>query len=111
LKHQRFIGRLDPSAGEVVILDIVDSVGVHGLPPGWTETVTVGPSAEIIRDPMISRITEVPHKDVLRWAGHNLERLELIRRAKGFKRGWTYNAVRSYDRDLADRWWREQRSS
>jgi hypothetical protein len=111
LKHQRYLGRLDPSAGELAILDIVDSVGVHGLPAGWAETVIVGPASEVVRDPMIEKITAVPHKDAMRWAGKNIDRLVLIQRAKNFKPGWTYNTVKSFDPSLADRWWRSQKSS
>jgi hypothetical protein len=110
LKHQRYLGRLDPGAGELVLLDIVDNVGVHGLPSGWSETVTIGPATEIIRDPMISRITEAPFKDVMRWAKGNPARLEMVGAAKGFKPGWTYHAIKSFDPIAADDYWTSRTS-
>jgi hypothetical protein len=110
-KHQRFLGRLDVSAGEVAILDIVDNCGRHGLPAGWVETVTIGPSSEVIRDPMISRITEAPFKDVMRWAKGNPVRLEMVARAKNFKDGWVFHAIQSFDPIGADRWWATRRKA
>jgi hypothetical protein len=109
-KHQRYLGRLDPSTGELVIIDLVDNCGRHGLPAGWVETVTVGPSAEIIRDPMISRITEAPFKDVLRWAKGNPARLEMVAKAKGFKDGWVFHAIESFDPIAAEQWWNSRTS-
>jgi hypothetical protein len=103
--HFRYLGRLDPTGGEVTIYDLAENCRRHGLPAGWVETVTVGPSAEIIRDPMISRITEVPFKDVMRWAKGNPARLEIVAKAKNFKSGWVFHAIQSFDPVGADRWW------
>jgi hypothetical protein len=105
--HFRYLGRLEP-AQEVVIYDLVGNVARHGLPDGWRATAIVGPAVAVIRDPYIDKLADIPHRTAMTWAGKNVGRLVLIQRAKNFKPGWVYNAVRSFDPDLADRWWREQ---
>jgi hypothetical protein len=107
--HLRQLGRLQPASGEVTIYDLVGNVARHGLPAGWSATTIVGPAVEVIRDPYIDKLADVPHRTAMAWAGKNVDRLVLIQRAKNFKPGWVYNAVKSFDPGLADRWWRAQK--
>jgi hypothetical protein len=109
--HFRYLGRLQPEHDAIVIYDLVGNVARHGLPDGWNATTAVGPAAEVLRDPYIDKLVDVPHRTAMTRAGKNIDRLELIQRAKNFKPGWVFNAVKSFDPAAAEQWWRSRKTS
>jgi hypothetical protein len=107
--HERFIGRLDRTAGAVII-DMVGNCGRLGLWQGADPTVVVGEHVDVVRDPFIAKLTEVPHKHALLWAEGNIERIEMVQKARGHRPGWAYHVIQaSCGKPAAERWWNERR--
>ena len=88
-----------------MIYDLVGNCARHGLSEDWSATTVVGPATEIIRDPYIDKLADLPHRTAMAWAGKNIHRLVLVQRAKGHKDGWTFHAIQSFDPVAADQWW------
>jgi hypothetical protein len=80
--HRCMIGKLGAETGAVVF-DLVGNVARFGEP--IPDKTMVGDHIDVIRDPMLDRLADLPHKQCMDWAGNNIER-------------GTYNATAHRDR-------------
>lgn len=106
--HARFLFRLDRTLAELIIIDVVDGCRKHGA-LGMTPEVIIGAATEVITDPVVERLTEIPHRVALEWCGRNVARIELLQRAKGRKDGWSYHVIEAVrGKAAAENWWRQR---
>jgi hypothetical protein len=107
--HQRQLGRVDRSQ-DVAVVDLVGSCAKFGVWDDAAPEIVTGDHIDVIADPMVSRLLSAPHADIMRWCGSNPVRIELVRKAKNRKIGWSYFVLRAVaGKPAADRWWREHR--
>jgi hypothetical protein len=111
--HARFLSLLDTADGaEVVIYDLARNHDHHEFPTGWSVTVVQGQPAEVVKDPYLDKLADLPHRTALQWAGDNIERIELLRAATNRKPGWSFHVLQAVaGKAAAERWWNSQKSS
>lgn len=106
-RHSRFLARLDRTQPELTIVDLVGNCRRHGLWPGAVAETIVGQAIEVISDPTVARLTQIPHRDALRWCGDNIGRIELLQKAKGHRDGWCFHVIQAVrGKAAAEEWWK-----
>jgi hypothetical protein len=105
--HQRRLGRIDRTTGAVSIVDMTGDCARHGTWEGEAPPkVVTGGSVDVVADPMLARLTTASHRDLMKWAGHNIGRIEILQRALNRKLGWAYHVIKATcGQAAAERWW------
>jgi hypothetical protein len=75
-------------------------------------TVVVGQPAEVVKDPYLNKLADLPHRTALQWCGDNIERIVLLQKATGRKDGWSFHVLEATaGKAVAERWWNTRRTS
>jgi hypothetical protein len=91
-----YLGRFQPSAGTLSIIDLVGGIGRHGAPSNWAVEIVESTIPNVVRDPRLDRLATMSASQIQTWAEGDYTRLELGRIARGFKPGWSEHSRRGW---------------
>jgi hypothetical protein len=93
---ESFVAFLTRLRAPVRVIDLALNCDRLGMPADWEPELVKGAATDLIVDAMLDRLGTLSVPQLQRWAEGDHGRLELIRKARGYKSGWVEISAKAW---------------